>query len=227
MSVSLPCIDTGMYVSSTEPPSLLTLGKVSTFPEQHGVDFYFVANKCKVGIQRKELKDLIASLEDGRLAKEIMQMTNLDYKILIVEGQPKFTAEGNLMGRDYGSTWTHAQLMGALWSVQLKGLWVQWTTHINNTRQAIELLELWFKKERHDSLERRPGPVSIWGSKPTDEEYGSYVLQSLPGVGPELAKRIFKRYGLPLEWTVTAEDLADIPGIGKAKATKMIKAING
>lgn len=227
MNVSHLCGVGVVYVSSTEPPSLLTLGTVSTFPEQHGVDFYFVANKCKVGIQRKELSDLIASLEDGRLAKEIMQMGNLDYKILIVEGQPRFTGGGVLMGRDYGSTWTHAQLMGALWSVQLKGLWVQWTTHINNTREAIELLELWFKKERHDSLERRPGPTSIWGSKPTDEEYGSYVLQSLPGVGPELSKRIYRRYGLPLEWTITIEDLADIPGIGKAKADKMIRAING
>lgn len=216
-----------MLISSTEPPSLRALGRVSTFPESHGVDIWFIANKCKVGIQRKEVKDLVASLEDGRLAKEIMQMTNLDYRILIVEGELRFTNDGTLMGRGYGSRWTHSQLMGALWSVQAKGLWVLWTKNLTDTKEYILLLEKWFSKSRHDSLERRTGPTSIWGTTPTSEEYGSYVLQSLPGVGPEIAKRIYKMYGLPFQWTVTAEDLMKVEGVGKKKAEAMIRAING
>lgn len=216
-----------MLISSTEPPSLRALGRVSTFPEAHGVDIWFIANKCKVGIQRKEVKDLIASLEDGRLAKEIMQMTNLDYRILIVEGELRFTNDGVLLGRDYGTRWTHAQLMGALWSVQSKGLWVLWTKNLSDTIGYVKLLEKWFSKSRHDSLERRTGPTSIWGTTPTSEEYGSYVLQSLPGVGPEIARRIYKMYGLPFNWTITKEDLMKVEGIGKKKAEAMIRAING
>lgn len=216
-----------MLISSTEPASLRALGKVTTFPELHGVDIWFVANGLKVGIQRKEFKDLLASLEDGRLAKEIMQMTNLDYRILIVEGRPTFTNAGELVGKQYGRGWTKAQINGALWSVQAKGLWVHWTDNLAETVEHVQWFEQWFSKNRHDSLERRPGPTSIWGTKPTSEEYGSYVLQSLPGVGPELAKRVYRKFGLPLKWTITIDDLMTVEGIGKKKAEAMIRAING
>lgn len=214
-----------MLVSPAEPERLRTVGKVSSLPEQWGCDFLFPANGQWIGIQRKTIPDLIASVQDGRLAKEVAQIKRVDVAILIIEGQVKWTVEGNMViGSNFGQSWTRKQFKGVLWSVRLKGIWVEFSDGIQETIQTLAWLESWFLKSQHRSLDRRPGPSSVWG-KLADRDYARHLVMGLPGVGPELADRIVDRFGVPFAWKLTEKELTEIEGIGKVKARSIYAAL--
>ena len=183
-----------------------------------------------VGVQRKELKDFIASVQDGRLGEEVRRMNScihLGVKVLLIEGKAQWTNDGVFMGSGYGAQWTLAQHRGMLWSARSKGLWVDSTDSINETRVWLRMFEQWCCKAKHDALDRRPGARGAWGT-PDSREYGLHLLQGLPGVGPELAGRVYDFFGgVPWKWAVTADELMKVPGIGKKRAQEMLNSLRG
>ena len=54
------------------------------------------------------------------------------------------------------------------------------------------------------------------------DEWAAWVLQGWPGIGAELARRIVQEYGLPVQWTLSAEELSKVKGISKDRAAKII-----
>lgn len=214
-----------MFVSPAEPEKLRRNRKVSTLCEQRGADFLFVAHGQWVGIQRKEVKDLLASVADGRLQRELGMLQDCTYRILIVEGKVQWTTEGVMVTNGYGRPWTKRQWWGALWTVRSKGIWVEFTESIDDTDYCVDSIEVWFGKDRHASLDRRPGPVSLWG-KPSNEDYQRHLVMGLPGVGPELADRIVREFkGVPFGWRVGEDELMRVEGIGKVKARKIYECL--
>lgn len=184
----------------------------------------FVYDACKVGIQRKAVPDLVNSVESGLLAKQISMMGNLEQKILIVEGQVRFTTSDKLIVGRRDTAWTKRQFQGVLWSARAKGLWVEHTDSIPDTIQCLASLEAWFRKGNHTSLDRRPGPTNMWGTSPDHRDFGIWTLQSIPAIGPALAERIWDHFGLPIGWRITEGDLCEIEGIGPKKAKQIIQA---
>ena len=81
-------------------------------------------------------------------------------------------------------------------------------------------------KETHKGLMTRPKPQTIWGDR-RDKDWACHTLQSVDGVGPEMAGRIFDMYGLPFTMTVSVEDLLKVDGIGAKRAEKIVRAFNG
>lgn len=217
-----------MLLSPTDR-DLHQLGTVSSLPEKWGCDVLIRTNRLWVGVQRKAIPDFIASIMDGRLAKEVQQMAacgRLDIKCLLIEGEPQFTTDGVYMGSGYGSQFTMAQFRGVLWSARERGLWVDFTKSITETRVWLKMMEQWAGKDKHAALDRRPAAFGAWG-KPDSREFGIHLLQGLPNVGPELAARIFDHYGgVPWTWAVTAEELMEIPGVGKKRAKDMLSALS-
>lgn len=213
-----------MLISPTDR-DLHTLGKVSSLPEKWGCDVLMRTGDKWIGVQRKAVSDFISSVQDGRLAKEVQQMSacgRLDVKVLLIEGEPKWTIDGVYMSNGYGSQWTMAQHRGMLWSVMLRGIWVDSTHNINETRVWLRMFEQWCAKDKHSALDRRPAAFGAWG-KPDSREYGVHLLQGLPNVGPELAGRIYDEFGgVPWGWTVTMEQLMSVKGIGKKKANELL-----
>lgn len=219
-----------MLVSSAEQPAAIrALGKSSRRPEEFGADILFaVSNPDRlVGVQRKDIKDLIASVHDGRLEREVKQLTSgrLAVAVLAVEGKACWTTEGMLAER--GWQWTRQQHRGLLWSIRSRGIWVEWTDHPDDTAAMARDLEKWLSKDRHHSLSRRPGPgaTSVWG-KANNHDWACHLLMGLEGVGPELAERIVQQFnGPPLTWTCTEEELMQIPGIGRKRAQQLLDAL--
>lgn len=175
-------------------------------------------------MQRKEINDLVASVADGRLAREMAMMKRLSVAVLVVEGKPSWTMDGSLISKGFGKPWTRRQHRGLLWSVREKGVWVEWTDGAEDTVVACRELEAWVRKGKHGSLERRPGPESVWGQL-TNRDYARHVVMGLPGVGPELAGRIVDTFGMPFGWKVSVEELMTVNGIGRKKAESMLKAL--
>jgi len=211
-------------------PALLALGTVSPLPEKFGVDFMWMGKQGKWGVQRKEVKDLLASVGDGRLARERGMWPKLDHVVLLVEGRLRYDAAGVLMtggrgGRGYGRVWRHEEVQGLLVGFAKAGVTVIGAEDVAGTARAIVALEKWSRKERHGGVAGREPLASVWG-KPTNREFAVYMLSGLPGVGVELAGRIVDKFGvLPWAWTVTREDLLAVEGLGKKKVDTIYAAI--
>lgn len=221
-----------LFVSSTERPTFtnhLPPHTLSTLPERFGCDVLWSVQRDGQaewwGVQRKELKDFIASVLDGRLAKEIGQMKQTAFPLVMIEGEVRFTSEGILIWNQWGQEVTRQQWMGMQWSLQRQGVAVQMTRTARDTAMAIASLMSWSAKDRHSSMTRRPSAVGTWGT-PTNREFGEHLLMGLPGVGPDLASRIYEQFGrVPWTWTVTEKELQSVKGIGKGKARQMIDAL--
>ena len=213
-----------MLVSPAEPRELRLLGNTSSAPEKHGADFlWYTKHIGMVGVQRKEINDLIASIADDRLAREIPLLQRLDYAMILIEGRIEWTDDGFLYTAT--SQFSRAQFLGTLWSLSLAGLLTGFTSSLTETTQYLSLFYRWTLKERHTGLMRR-------AQKATRDEYGMrtdrawqiFTMQSFPGVGYERAKAIVDHYGgLPLKWT---GKLDDVTGIGKSTAVRLERLLN-
>lgn len=218
----------GVHVAPTEPVALRKLGRVSMVTEKHGVDVMWIVDGKKWGVQRKEWKDLITSVEDGRWAREVAMMTGkLDVAWVMVEGWPRISGDGMVIGKAFGRAWSEASMWKVLWGAGVKGISVHRTVNLSDTIESVERLVEWSRKGKHSSIATRPGPVGMWGHK-TDRDWALHLLQGMDGVGVELAGRIFDKFGkVPLRWEVDVKQLMEVEGIGKVKAAKLIRALEG
>jgi Fanconi anemia group M protein len=182
----------------------------------------------KLGVQIKTLpNDFVASLEDGRLGKELALMRNLDFAVLILEGWLVFK-DGYLVQNRQPTRFTQKGVRNILRSCHYQfGVWVEQSSNANETlARWLELVE-YFSKEKHLSLYSRPPINAQWGV-PSRCEQLLYILQGFPGVGPETARRILEHFGrVPLRWDVSQEDLMAVDGIGPKKAKQMMEILEG
>lgn len=203
-------------------------GRGSNTPEEMGADFCFSWKGQWYLIQRKEMKDFIASVTDGRLARETMQMkaTEVGHALLVIEGNPKWGLDGALMGDRFGPGWSRSKHSSQLLSLQQAGWWTLGTSDTSDTANAILDFEKWVKKAAHTSLSKRGPLVSPFGTH-SNLDYQRFLIMGLPGVDIILAQRIIDTIGLPFCLRVTAEDLLRVEGLGKKKVAAILNAIEG
>jgi DNA excision repair protein ERCC-4 len=216
--------DVTILVSPAEPPELRAVGVMSPLAEEYGADFLWGCGAGLVAVQRKTVPDLLASLQDGRLAKEIAQLAAADVAVLLVEGRPRWTAEGRMIDR----TFRREAWLALLMSLQFAhGLRLVQTEDQRETALWLRTAAEWFGKPEHRSLRTRPKPLDSWGEY-TQSAFELHLLQSFPGVGPELAERIVRHFGgVPLRWTVGEAELRQVRGIGPERARAMVRALDG
>ena len=202
-------------------------GTVSMLPENKGCDVAWYVNGTWWGVQRKEIADFIASVQDGRLAREIAQMraAELPIMVVVIEGRVQFTNDGYLMLGQRQTRVTKSQYNSMQWSLMDLGVHVSYTDSAYGTAEYIGGLARWSMKKTHNSMMRRPGPVAPWG-KVMNEDWALHLLQSFDGLGLDRARAVLKHFGgVPLDWTVTEKELMQVPGIGKVLATRMYQAL--
>ena len=215
-----------LTVAPTEPPPLKDIADaVNLEPERYGVDLlYRVGTDRLVGVQRKEIKDLVASLADGRLAKELGQMKALDHVAIWLEGDIRFI---NGMLKEtvrYGQKITQDQWRGIGWSLGAQGVEVM---NVDSTADLIDqalLYKTWLAKDRHVSLLGRPTvPRNIWGESAGNREWGMWLLQSFPNMGAVGAGKLYDHFGrVPMSWDVGEDELMEVDGIGTKTAQGLL-----
>lgn len=222
-----------MLISPTESPEFRSLGTPTWKCEEYGVDAFWVAQRETWGVQRKALADFCASVDDGRLATERLQMTALDHPMLILEtgerggAMPRELPGGGLATNGgWGRPWTGAQIRGVLYGLMADGVQVMTARDEAGTIERVRELEEWSRKERHDAARGRGTvPRSVFGDRGA-REYGIWLLRSLPGVGPTLAGAMWDHFGgLPivLRNGVGIKDLMEVPGCGKITARRIME----
>lgn len=204
-------------ISPAEPRAYHSLGQSSTLPETLGADFLmFSGSLGTIGVQRKEVKDLVRSIFDGRVSKELHQMKGLDIGIWLIEGKMNWSSDGSYLG-DYRGL-TEAQYHGSLFSIQSEGFWVTSTSSQTETMKWLSLFEKWAEKPSHTSLRSRPG-LKVPLGQPSVREQQAWVLTGLDGIGWKTALAIVDHFGgLPLQ---ISSDLSAVPGIGKKTADRI------
>lgn len=163
--------------------------------------------------ERKTLADLALSIKQGRLFSQALRLAASPLQTgLILEGMA-----GDLKGS--GMHWEAVQ--GALVTVALfVGLPILRTRTPLETVRTFQFAAVQGRTVADGALPRR-------GRRPKGKAaVQSYVLQGLPGIGPERAKRLLERFGtVEGVLTASADELESVPGIGERIARLMRWAV--
>lgn len=200
---------------------------VSSKPETMGADFLWRVRGSWWAVQRKELKDLLSSMEDGRLSKELGQMaSSVARGWIVIEGAPQWTLDGELLNNPWGRPFNHAAWIGLISSIQGAGVSVLHVSDMRATCGTIVGLINYTAKTSHNTATSRPGAQGgKWGHA-SSRDWGVHLLQSFPGIGPEVAGAIYDHFGgVPMQWTVNEQDLLGVAGVGKGRASKLIQSL--
>ena len=216
-------------IAPTEPPTLRAIGTTPLATEKHGCDILGISTKAIVGFQRKTPEDLLASLSDGRLAKQIAQIQSsnvLTRAVLVLEGDFQWTTDGMLLS-NYNVGFQKTHLANLLIQIQISGLLLIQTDGLSNTISTVQAITQSLTKSSHQSLLRRPKQsLTSWGTK-TSSAFALHLLQSFDGIGPHTAQSIFSTFGrIPLSWDVTETELRKVPGIGRNLAKSIYSALS-
>lgn len=211
-----------LLVSPAEPPALRKLGTVSATPETVGADFLFPTQHGLVGVQRKEVRDLVASVHGDRIARELGQSTDLYRMVLLVEGDWEWQPSGDSR---VCPGFSRAQYDGLMLSFQEIGWYVMTSVDLADTMQVLGRIQRWFEKADHTSLRQRPKSRAPWGSH-LNREWGMFWWQSFDGIGVGMAGVLYDHVGVPACWTVSEAELLAIAGVGKRRAKKILDALD-
>lgn len=180
-----------------------------------------------VGVQRKSILDFVASVEDGRLAKEVRQTDGLGLRVLLLEGKVTWTDSGLLIAN---GLWTRTRHLATVWSMSSRGWWTMSSLDVEDSVLWLRSFESWLKRpvEEHQTLQTRPGAgKNEWGMRDS-KEWCLWLLQGFEGIGRKTALAIYDHFnGIPMAWTVGVEELMEVKGIGRNRAQRMIEALNG
>ncbi len=164
-----------------------------------------------VAVEYKTMKDFVDSLIDGRLLSQVRELKKYDKPLVIVEGDEDI----------YSQRKVHPNaIRGMISSIILDfGIPVLYTKNFKDTAALLAVIA---KREQIKNIKE----VSLHTQKPmTLKEHQEYIVSSLPGIGPNLAKPLLKKFRTVKRVINASEDkLKKIGLIGEKKA-KRIKEV--
>jgi len=167
----------------------------------------------RVVVERKTVADFAASLIDGRLFRQAAALALAPERaVLVVEGYHRGWLDTGVR---------REALQGALITIGVFfGVAV---LHSDASEETAQLLVYLGRQARRAAQGGLPRP----GYRPKGKRARQlFLLQGLPGVGPERAARLLERFGsVQAVVTASADDLAMVDGIGEKTAAKMRWAV--
>jgi len=168
----------------------------------------------RLNVERKTLKDFAVSIIDGRLFKQMIRLANSDSMgVLILEGTVNGTIEIGV---------TREAMQGALITVSLiLGVPVLRSKDPSETAKLMVYIGRQIESMAMGGVQRH-------GYRPkTKRKRQLFILQGLPGVGPERAGRLLDRFGsVEAAISASSSELQSVDGIGKSVAEKIIWAVS-
>ena len=169
----------------------------------------------RVIVERKTLKDFAKSIVDGRLFKQMIRLANsISMGVLILEGTTSDTVDLGM---------TRAAMQGALIAVSLiLGIPLLRSKDPSETAKLM----VYIGRQRESMA---MGGVQRHGYRPKNKQKRQlFILQGLPGVGPERAERLLARFGsVEAAISASSSELQSVDGIGESIADKIRWAVSG
>lgn len=211
MTPLIPLILDDRERSSPLPALLAQTGVFDIEVRRLAVGDYLVDGRLL--FERKTLPDLVLSIKDGRLFNQALRLAASPLRAaLVIEGTAR-----DLAGS--GMRWEAVQ--GALVTVALFiGLPLLRSRTPVETARTLEFAALQGRTVASGALARR-------GRRPRGKAaVQRYVLQGLPGIGPEKAARLIGRFGsVQAVIAADAAALEAVPGIGARTAKRVRWAV--
>jgi len=163
----------------------------------------------RVAIERKSSSDFVQSILDGRLFEQVSKLSSSFSKpVVIIEGVDTYTVRN-----------VHPNaIRGAIASIILDyGIPIVFTRNEEETAAYLRALA---RREQVD-LGREP---RIRGEKRilSLPEMQRFIVESLPFVGPKLAKQLLKHFGtVERIFTASERELAQVEGVGQRRAKEI------
>lgn len=166
-----------------------------------------------VGIERKTTQDLLNSIIDKRLINQLIILKeNFDLPLVIIEGTENIYSLRNFHPNS---------IRGMISSIALDfQIPIIYTRNYKDTAKYLKLIAKRLGKARRPlSLLPKRIPLTL-------KEQQVYIVESLPGVGPTIAKSLLKKFKtIKKIVNATEEQLKKVDKIGKIKAKELKKIL--
>lgn len=165
-----------------------------------------------VGIERKTLNDFLNSIIDKRILQQLIYLKeNFQVPILIIEGR-----ENIYMIRKFHPNAIRGMLASIAIDFQVP---ILQTKNYRDTASLIKVISKRLEKPRSiPSLLKKRKPTTL-------KEQQEYMIESLPSVGPTLAKSLLKKFkSVKKVLNATEEKLQKVKKLGPKKS-KLIKKV--
>ncbi len=164
-------------------------------------------------MERKSASDFVTSIIDGRLFSQAQEIReNFKKPIMVIEG-------GDL----YAQRNVHPNaIRGAIASIAVDfEIPLVYTENTEDTAEFIVTLAKREQKEKNRFVRLRGDKKTL-----TDRQEQIMIAESLPGVGPKLARDLLKHFKT-IKKLVNAskQQLKEVEGIGDKKALNILKVI--
>ena len=192
--------------------SLSEIENVDVSTQRLSVGDYQIGSR--VIVERKTIKDFAVSIIDGRLFWQMIRLANsTSMGVLILEGTAVDTADLKM---------SRESMQGALITVSLiLGIPVLRSKDPSETARLIVYIGRQIESLAQGGMQRH-------GYRPKGKHKRQlFILQGLPGVGPEKAGRLLDSFG-SVEAVISASsgELQSVEGIGKSIADKIRWAVS-
>lgn len=167
-------------------------------------------------IERKRDKDFEASIKDGRLFAQVEVLAaRSDHPVLLIEGDLSKVGDG-----------LHPDsIPGALSAIAV--FWPNFKIIPTADNMATARLLSRMLKHLNEGLGYE---IPLRVAKPSDQYDGTqaqYLVEGLPGVGPQLARKLLLHFGSARKvFGASVSDLCAIKGIGERSALSIVSALD-
>jgi Fanconi anemia group M protein len=197
--------------ASSVAASLSNFGLKIRF-EELPVGDYIVSDQ--VCVERKQVKDFAASIQDGRLFQQAVNIRRTFRRpVFIIEGESLFSV-----------SLSPEAVRGALISLAVDyGIPILWSRTPSETALFISRMAI---REQHEFGRSRP--VVRDERKPVlDNDLREYVVASLPGIDSSRAKNLLMHFGsIGGVFNASTKELEAVEGIGEKTAARLVELIN-
>jgi ERCC4-type nuclease len=186
-----------------------------------------------IGIERKEVSDLLSSFGNGRLTDQLSRLIDqYTWPILLVEGYLGMNPDGSVKilsakGGFHSRQFRYTTVVEILLEAQLAGAFVVPSANKYSTLHLIRSLYVLSQKTDHALLNKRSRPFQL-GTR-VDEQ--TFLVMGLPGFGEKASRQLLSRFGTPFgvfgSILMDAKGVLAVPGIGMQKLKRAQKVLTG
>ncbi len=167
----------------------------------------------EIGIERKTQSDFINSIIDKRIINQLIVLKeNFEFPLLIIEG-----SENLYELRDFHPNAIRGMLTSIALDYQVPIIHTK--NHRDTAAHIAVIVKRLEKSKRVLSLLTKRKPLTL-------KEQQEYIIESLPGIGPTIAKSLLARFGNVKNIINASEkDLQEVDKIGKKKSAEIKKVL--